>query len=196
VSTTFAERKLKHESVSAAPEQLFPCRSKLMALLSEHSAIVAGLEEFESRLQRSQLDLNEAISRDDDVEISRFQGMESVFNLKLSAKRSNLKQLESTIPTAISSASNEFGTALMQERDRRISILAKQIGATLGTDSDRLISGRYLDDLWDESPAVQAVDQLRLNINLIGASSDTVLTTAQTLLDHFEALIKASKETV
>jgi hypothetical protein len=194
---TMLKRPATKEVVSAPPEVLFPCRNQLLKLLAEHAGIVSAIEDFESRLQRSELDLNFAIENDgDDIDVSRHQTAVSVFNLKVSAKRSSLAKLVSTLPSAISAGANEYSTLLLQERDRRIAILAKRIGDALGTDSDRLVQGRFLDDLWDEATAVQAVDQLRLSVNLIGASSDTVLTTAHTLLGHFEALIKAAKEQI
>jgi hypothetical protein len=200
---TILERKTKVISEktnefanSAPPEPLYPFRGQLTKLLAEHAAIVAGLDEFESRLQRSQLDLNEAISKDDDVEIARFQGMESVFNLKVSAKRATLTKLLAQLPSAISSTSNEYSTLLLAERTRRVDALTERVSEVLGADARRMSEGHYLDDVLDESGAVKAIDQLRLNFNLIGASDEAVLSSAKTLLDCYDEILRAAKETI
>jgi hypothetical protein len=109
VSTTTLERKAKTEVVEP-PEPIHPCRPALVKLLSEHNAITAGIEEFESRLGRAELDLNHAIENDSDEDIDRFQSQVSVYGVKLSAKRATLNNLLASLPTSISSTANEFGT--------------------------------------------------------------------------------------
>jgi hypothetical protein len=94
-------------------------------------------------LQRAELDLNKAVDDDNDTEIDRYQGMVSVFNVKLSAKKTVISKLLSQLPTTIASAANEYSTALLTERERRASILAERVADTLQADKKRFI-GRPL----------------------------------------------------
>jgi hypothetical protein len=78
MTTTALERKAKCEKSnelekSQTPEPLYPCRSKLMALLSEFEAVTNGISDFEAKLSRAQLDLDRAIDTDEDENISRYQ---------------------------------------------------------------------------------------------------------------------------
>jgi hypothetical protein len=155
-----------------------------------------GIEEFENRLSRAELDLNFAIENDADQDIERHQSAVSVFNLKLVAKRATLSKLVGQLPAAISSASNEFGTLLLSERDRRVAVLTERIAEVLGTDARRMADGHYLDDIFDESPTIKDIDVLRFSCNLIGASDEAVISTARTLLSSFDEILKAGREQI
>jgi hypothetical protein len=167
-----------------------------MALLAEHESVTNGISDFEAKLSRSQLDLDRAIDTDADEDISRYQTQVSVYEVKISAKKSVLDRVLSGIPSAIAAAANEYSTTLLQERDRRATILSERVAAVLGSDADKLISGHYLDDTIDLAGPVQEIDHLRFSYSLVGATDQATLGIARHLLDCYEAILQASKEEI
>jgi hypothetical protein len=196
MSTATLERKAKAEPTAAPPEPLYPCRSKLKALLSEHEAVTAGISDFEAKLSRATLDLDKAIDDDDDAQIDRFQSQTSIYNVKLSAKKSVLDRVLSSIPSAIAASANEYSTALLTERDRRATILSDRIADTLQADKKRMLEGRFLDDVIDLAGPIQEIDHLRFSYSLVGESDAATLGIARHLLDCYSELLSKSEETL
>jgi hypothetical protein len=182
VSTATLAHKAKLAPTAAAPEPIHPCRGALAKLLNEHAAITAGIEELDNQLSRAELDLNHAIENDSDEDIERFQGRVSVYGVKLSARRLALTKLVSSLSPAIYAASSEYSTLLLDERNRRIAILSERIAKVLGADAQRMIEGRYLDDVLDQSKQIQDIDHLRFSFSLVGESDEATLSIARHLL--------------
>jgi hypothetical protein len=74
--------------------------------------------------------------------------------------------------------------------------LGERVAQVLRTDADRLIQGRYLDDVLEESPTIKDIDVLRFPCNLVGAAPEVVISTAKQLLACYGEILRAAKETV
>jgi hypothetical protein len=196
VTTATLPHKAKSFPMVAPHESVFPCRSALAKLLSEHGALVTALGDMEAKLSRSQLDLDHAIDADNDEAIDRYQSQCSIYGVKTVAKKTNLSRIMDQFPPLISNCANEYGTALLSERERRCGILAARIAEILGSDATRLIEGRYLDDVLDLSVPIQQIDHLRFSFSLVNVSDEAVLLVAKHLLDCYSELLSMTGEAI
>jgi hypothetical protein len=106
MTTATLPHKAKAFPLLAKPETVFPCRSALAKLLAEHGTLVTGINDFEAKLSRSQLDLDRAIDLDSDSDIDRFQSQCSIYGVKVVAKKTNLSRLMDQFAPLIASAAN------------------------------------------------------------------------------------------
>jgi hypothetical protein len=190
------ERKSATTDKETETETLYPNRDKLISLLDTHKVIAYGIREFESKLSRSELDLDNAIDNDRDEDIGRYQSQVSVFNVKVGAKKTALRRVIESLPEAIFAASNEFSTLLLDERNRRVGILSKRVADALGADADRLVEGQYLNDVLDLAKPIADIDSLRLSFSLVNVSDEGTISVAKLLLDHYSDVLAAAKESI